>query len=68
MTPFWAIVDRVAKFVHFLVVKTTDSMEDYAKLYINLIRLHGAPFSIISDRGPQFTSHLWNSFQIGLGT
>ncbi|WMV18987.1 hypothetical protein MTR67_012372 [Solanum verrucosum] len=42
----------VTKSAHFLVVKTTDSAEDYAKLYINeIVRLHGAPLSIISDRG-----------------
>ncbi|WMV49735.1 hypothetical protein MTR67_043120 [Solanum verrucosum] len=33
-------------------VKTTDSTKDYTKLYINeIVRLHGVPFSIISDRG-----------------
>ena len=53
----------------FLAVMTTDSAEDYAKLYINeIVRLHGVPLSIISNRGPQFTSHFWNSFQKGVGT
>ncbi|WMV33522.1 hypothetical protein MTR67_026907 [Solanum verrucosum] len=47
----WVIVDRVTKSSHFLAVKTTDSAEDYAKLYINeIVRLHGVPLSIISDR------------------
>ena len=32
------------------------------------MRLHGVPLSIVSDRGPQFTSHFWKSFQKGLGT
>ena len=32
------------------------------------MRLHGVPLSIISDRGPQFTSYFWKSFQKGLGT
>ena len=65
----WVIVDRVTKSSRFLAVKTTDSAEDYAKLYINeIVRLHGVPLSIISDRGPQFTSHFWKSFQKGLGT
>ncbi|WMV08282.1 hypothetical protein MTR67_001667 [Solanum verrucosum] len=60
----WVIVDRVTKSYRFLAVKTTDSAEDYAKLYINeIVRLHGVPLSIISDRGPQFTSHFWKSFQ-----
>ena len=65
----WVIVDRVTKSSHFLAVKTTDSAENYVKLYINeIVRLHGVPLSIISDRGPQFTSHFWKSFQKGLGT
>ena len=51
---------------NFLAVKTTDLAKDYAKLYINeILRLHGVPLSIISDRGPQFTSHFWKSFQNG---
>ena len=29
---------------------------------------HGIPLSIISDRGAQFTSRFWRSFQEGLGT
>ncbi|WMV29758.1 hypothetical protein MTR67_023143 [Solanum verrucosum] len=49
--------------------KPGDSAEDYTKLYINeIVRLHGVPLSIISDRGPKFTSHFWKSFQKGLGT
>ena len=53
----------------FIAVKTTDLAEDYAKFYINeIVRLYGVPLSIISDRGPQFTSHLWKPFQKGLGT
>ncbi|KAH0704841.1 hypothetical protein KY285_019119 [Solanum tuberosum] len=31
------LVDRVTNSAHFLAVKTTDSVEDYAKLYINEI-------------------------------
>ncbi|WMV09133.1 hypothetical protein MTR67_002518 [Solanum verrucosum] len=62
-------VDRVTKSAYFLAVKTIDLAEDYAKLYINeIVRLHGILLSIISDRGPQFTSHFWKSFQKGLGT
>ena len=65
----WVIVDRMTTFSRYLVVKTKDSAEDNAKMYINEIsHLNGANLSIISDRGPQFTSHFWNSFQKGLGT
>ena len=56
----WVIVDRMTKSAHFLPVKTTHSTEDYARLYIQeVVRLHGVPISIISDRGAQF----WKSFQ-----
>ncbi|WMV33347.1 hypothetical protein MTR67_026732, partial [Solanum verrucosum] len=48
----WVIVDRISKSAHFLPVKTIDSVEDYAKLYMNeIVRLHGIPWSIISDKG-----------------
>nr|XP_016457847.1 PREDICTED: uncharacterized protein LOC107781627 [Nicotiana tabacum] len=65
----WVIIDRLTKSAHFLPVKTTYSVEDYAKLYIReIVRLHGVPLSIISDRGAQFTAYFWKSFQKGLGT
>ncbi|WMV29868.1 hypothetical protein MTR67_023253 [Solanum verrucosum] len=65
----WVIVDRVTKSAHFLAVNTTNSVEDYTKLYINVIvRLNGVPLSIISDIGPPFKYHFWKSFQKGLGT
>ncbi|XP_075074809.1 uncharacterized protein LOC107770622 [Nicotiana tabacum] len=58
----WVIVDRLTKSAHFLPVKTTYSAEDYASLYIKeIVRLHGVPFSIISDRGVQFTTNFWRS-------
>ncbi|XP_070057886.1 uncharacterized protein [Nicotiana tomentosiformis] len=51
------------------IAETTYSIEDYAKLYIReIVRIHGVPISIISDRGVQFTVNFWKSFQKGLGT
>ena len=65
----WVIVDRMTKSSLFFTVKTTYSAEDYVKFYLTkIVRLHGVPLSIISDRGPWFTSHFWKSFQKGLGT
>ncbi|KAH0711565.1 hypothetical protein KY289_007524 [Solanum tuberosum] len=65
----WVIVDRMTKSAHFLPVKTTNTAEDYAKLYVQeIVRLHGVPISIISDRGAQFTAQFWKSFQKGLGS
>ncbi|WMV46710.1 hypothetical protein MTR67_040095 [Solanum verrucosum] len=59
----WVIVDQMTKSAHFLLVKTTHSTEDYAKLHIQeVVSLHGVPISIISDRGAQFTAQFWKSF------
>ncbi|XP_070020062.1 uncharacterized protein [Nicotiana sylvestris] len=42
--------------------------EDYATLYIKeIVRLHGVPTSIITDRGAQFTTNFWKSFEKRLG-
>ena len=66
---FLMIVDRMTKSSHFLAVKTTYLVEDYANLYLTeIVRLHRVHFSIILDRGPQITSHFFKSFQKDLGT
>ncbi|XP_070046297.1 uncharacterized protein [Nicotiana tomentosiformis] len=65
----WEIVDWLTKSAHFLPVKSTDTAEQYAQLYIKeLVRLYGTPISIISNRGAQFTANFWMKFQQGLGT
>ncbi|XP_037492893.1 uncharacterized protein LOC119369959, partial [Jatropha curcas] len=56
----WVIVDRLTKSAHFLPVRTDFTMEQFAELYIDeIVRLHGVPSSIISDRDPRFTSRFW---------
>ncbi|WMV25087.1 hypothetical protein MTR67_018472 [Solanum verrucosum] len=58
----------MTKSANFLSVKTTFSVEDYARLYFQEIVIrHGVPMSIISDRGVQFTTKIWKSFKKGLG-
>ena len=34
----------------------------------SIVALHGVPVSIVSDRGPQFTSRFWQKLQEALGT
>jgi hypothetical protein len=47
----WVIVDRLTKTAHFIPVHTTYSAERYVKIYIDLVvRLHGVPKTILSDR------------------
>ena len=65
----WVIIDRLTKSAHFLPVKTSYSASDYASLYVKeIVKLHGVPASIVSDRGPQFTSKFWASFLKAMGT
>ena len=65
----WVVVDRLTKSVLFLPIKMTDPIDKLAKLYVNeVIRLHGVPISMVSDRDPRFTSRLWPCLQRALGT
>ncbi|GMJ13693.1 hypothetical protein HRI_005038600 [Hibiscus trionum] len=65
----WVIVDRFTKSAHFLPVRMDFSLSKLAELYINeVIRLHGVPTSIISDRDPRFASRFWRTLQEALGT
>jgi len=53
----WVMVDHLTKSAHFLPIKTTYDMSHLAKEYVTeIVRLHGVPVSIISDRDPHFTS------------
>ena len=65
----WVIVDRLTKSTHFIPVKVTYNAEKLARLYISeIVRLHGIPLSIISDRGIQFTLMFWRTLHPELGT
>jgi IS30 family transposase len=65
----WVIVDRLTKTADFIPVHTTYSAERYAEIYIDLIvRLHGVPKTILSDRGTQFVARFWAQVHESLGT
>jgi transposase InsO family protein len=62
-------VDRLSKAAHFLLVHTTHRAERYAEIYIDqIVRLHGIPRTIISNRGTQFVALFWEQLQKSLGT
>ena len=47
----WVIVDRLTKSAHFLAMRMTFTLEEFCRLYIReIVRLHGVPVSIVSDR------------------
>ena len=53
----WVIVDRLTKSAHFLPMKINHSIEKLAKMYVEeIVKFHGIPSSIVSDRDPRFTS------------
>ena len=65
----WVIVWSLTKSVHFLVVRMTFILEEFCKVYIReIVRLHGIPMSIVSDRDPIFTTHFLKNFQKAMGT
>ena len=65
----WGIVDRLTKSAHFIPVRTNYRPSDYAELYFNqIVRLHGVPRTIVSDRGPQFTARFWEHLHKMIGT
>ena len=65
----WIVIDRLTKSAHFLPVKTSYTADQYADIYIQeIVRLHGIPKTIVSDRGSVFTSRFWRSLQQAMGT
>ena len=65
----WVIVDRLTKSADFLPVSNEDPLDKLAQLYMEeIVRLHGVPISIVSDRDPKFTSRFWSSLQDAMGT
>jgi hypothetical protein len=54
------VVDRFSKFAHFIPLGHPYSAVSVAKAFFNnIVRLHGFLASIVNDRDPVFTSHLW---------
>ena len=55
-------VDKLTKMAHFVPCKTAIGAPELAKLFYEyVVRYHGVPHSIVSDRDPRFTSNFWKS-------
>ena len=62
------IVDRLTKMVYYKPVKITINAPGLAEVIIDIVvRHHGLPDSIITDRGSLFTSKFWSSLCYFLG-
>ena len=65
----FVVVDRLTKQAHFTPTTTDIDASGLAALYISsIVRLHGVPDTIISDRGSVFVSSFWRELQSRLGT
>ncbi|TYG85799.1 hypothetical protein ES288_A13G084200v1 [Gossypium darwinii] len=63
------VIDKLTKSAHFIPVRTNFSLDKLAELYISeVVRLHGVPISIVSNRDSRFTSRFWKKLQDALGT
>jgi len=64
----WVIIDRLTKMGHFVACQGTMNPEDLADLFLRqVIRPHGLPSSIVSDRGSLLTSDFWRRVTEALG-
>lgn len=63
------VVDKFSKMVHFIPTATNVTAPEVAKLFFdNVVRMHGLPEVIISDRDSRFTSSFWQSLFSMLNT
>ena len=63
------IVDKLTKSTHFIPVRIDYSLDRLAELYVDeIVRLHGVPLSIVSNRDLQFMLRFWKELQLALGT
>jgi len=62
-------VDKLSKMVHWVATRTSATAPELARvMFDHVVRLHGLPESIVSDRDTRFTSHFWTSLWELCGT
>ena len=54
------VVDRFSKYAHFIALSHLYTASSIARAFFDsIVQLHGFPTSIVNDRDPVFSSHMW---------
>ena len=61
-------VERLCKLKHFAATRSTDGAVELAACFVHtVVRAHGVPETVVSDRDPRFTAHFYAELSKLLG-